>query len=72
MQRMRDLEDQQAEIYNAITSDLLTENPNVSASNLGPNRINGAQYKGMTPQQKQEIQDYNLKLIEENRVSIIT
>uniref|UniRef100_A0A1B6BY07 RIB43A-like with coiled-coils protein 2 n=2 Tax=Clastoptera arizonana TaxID=38151 RepID=A0A1B6BY07_9HEMI len=68
MQKIRDMEDEQAEIYNAITSDFLTENPNVSASNLGPNRINGALYKGLTPQQKQEIQEYNQKLIEENKL----
>ncbi|KAG8267172.1 Protein Tax-1 [Homalodisca vitripennis] len=68
MQEMRDMEDQQAEIYNAITSDFLTENPNLRASNLGPNRINGAFYKGMTDAEREEIRQYNLSKIEENKI----
>lgn len=67
---MRELEDQQAEIYNAITSDFLTENPNLRASCLGPNRINSAFYKGMLDEEKEEIRKYNLRMIEENKVFI--
>lgn len=70
MQEMREMEDKQAEIYNAITSDLLTENPNVAASNLGANRKNVALYKGMSPEEKEEIKQYNMKQIEENKVRI--
>jgi hypothetical protein len=72
MQQMRDLEDQRAEIYNAITSDFLTENPNLRASNLGPGRINGAFYKGMTDAEKEEIKAANLRLIEEHKVGNLT
>lgn len=70
MKTMRDIEDQQAEIYNAITSDLLMENPNLRSSNLGPGRINTAFYKGMTDAEKEEIQEHNLRMIQENKVSL--
>lgn len=72
MQEMRDMEDKQAEIYNAITSDLLTENPNLRASNLGPGRICGTYYRGLTDQERQQIQETNLRIIEENKVTMVS
>jgi len=68
MQEMRDMEDKQAEIYNAMTSDLLTENPNLRSSNLGTHRINTAFYKGMTDAEREEIRQYNLRKIQENKM----
>ncbi|XP_075234790.1 RIB43A-like with coiled-coils protein 2 [Lycorma delicatula] len=68
MQEMRDLEDKRAEIYNAITGDFLTENPDTAISCLGLNRIIGSQYKGMHPHEKEAIRKEQLQQIEENKM----
>ncbi|XP_053551470.1 RIB43A-like with coiled-coils protein 1 [Bombina bombina] len=53
----RNLEKQQeednnfAEIYNHLTGDILTENPDVAVSNLGPQRILTDRWKGMSPEE---------------------
>lgn len=44
-----------AEIYNNVTSDILTENPEVATSNLGPNRIIPYAYKGMSAAELEQI-----------------
>ncbi|XP_053659615.1 RIB43A-like with coiled-coils protein 2 [Anopheles marshallii] len=58
-QRMRrereEQEDNLAEIYNNLTSDILTENPDVAKSSFGPNRVITAQYKGMSPEEIEQI-----------------
>uniref|UniRef100_A0A182MJH0 RIB43A-like with coiled-coils protein 2 n=1 Tax=Anopheles culicifacies TaxID=139723 RepID=A0A182MJH0_9DIPT len=58
-QRMRrereEQEDNLAEIYNNLTSDILTENPEVAKSSFGPNRVITAQYKGMSPVEIEQI-----------------
>ncbi|XP_068907122.1 RIB43A-like with coiled-coils protein 2 [Tenebrio molitor] len=61
----REHEDCLAEMYNFMTSDLLTENPDVSQSNLGPNRRIGYLYKGMTEEEKKQVREYQLAQIEE-------
>ncbi|XP_019563905.3 RIB43A-like with coiled-coils protein 2 [Aedes albopictus] len=48
-------EDNMAEIYNNLTSDMLTENPEVAVSNLGPNRIIPYAYKGMSEAELEQI-----------------
>uniref|UniRef100_A0A1Y9HAN8 RIB43A-like with coiled-coils protein 2 n=1 Tax=Anopheles farauti TaxID=69004 RepID=A0A1Y9HAN8_9DIPT len=48
-------EDNLAEIYNNLTSDILTENPDVAKSSFGPNRVITAQYKGMSPEEIEQI-----------------
>lgn len=48
-------EDNLAEIYNNLTSDILTENPEVAASSLGPNRIIPYAYKGMSAEELEQI-----------------
>ncbi|XP_062556055.1 RIB43A-like with coiled-coils protein 2 [Armigeres subalbatus] len=50
-----DEEDNLAEIYNNLTSDMLTENPEVAISNLGPNRIIPYAYKGMSEAELEQI-----------------
>ncbi|XP_049878749.1 RIB43A-like with coiled-coils protein 2 [Pectinophora gossypiella] len=40
-----------AEMYNMLTSDMLTENPDVSKSALGKNRAIGYMYKGMNQEE---------------------
>ncbi|CAG9130374.1 unnamed protein product [Plutella xylostella] len=43
--------DNTAEMYNHLTSDMLTENPDVAKSALGTNRAIGYMYKGMNQEQ---------------------
>lgn len=69
MQKLkREHDDCLAEMYNFMTSDLLTENPDVAQSNLGPNRKIGYMYKGMTEEEKQNVRDVQLAQIEEAKV----
>ncbi|XP_049300841.1 RIB43A-like with coiled-coils protein 2 [Anopheles funestus] len=78
-QRMRrereEQEDNLAEIYNNLTSDVLTENPDVAKSSFGPNRVITAQYKGMSPEEieqirrTQELQQEELKRKRQNEAN---
>lgn len=61
-------EDNMAEIYNLMTSDMMTENPDVSKSNLGANRQIGYLYKGMTPEERLAVRQEQLSQIEEVKV----
>lgn len=64
----REHDDCLAEMYNFMTSDLLTENPDVAQSNLGPNRKIGYMYKGMTDEEKQIVREMQLAQIDEAKV----
>ena len=57
-----------AEMHNVLTSDMMTENPQVSKSNLGTNRQIGFMYKGMTQEQRKEIMVEQQKQIMEAEV----
>lgn len=59
-----------AEIYNTMTSDMMTENPEVSKSSLGSSRQIGYLYKGMTPEEKEIFRAAQLAQIEEQKVII--
>ncbi|KAJ8940299.1 hypothetical protein NQ318_012838 [Aromia moschata] len=48
----QEINDNMAEIYNNLTSDMLTENPAVAEGNLG--KKIGYLYKGMTPEEKKK------------------
>lgn len=61
-------EDNTAEIYNALTSDMLTENPDVAQSNLGLGRKITNMYKGMTEEERKKVRDEQLAQIEESKV----
>ncbi|ERL95625.1 RIB43A-like with coiled-coils protein 2 [Dendroctonus ponderosae] len=60
-------EDNTAEIYNTLTSDLLTENPDVSQSNMGPGKKIAYLYKGMSEEEKLQIRREQISQIEEAR-----
>lgn len=64
------MEDNFAEMYNAVTGDLLTENPGVAQSNFGPNRQIAYMYKGMSPEERNAIRQEQLKQMQENKVRI--
>ncbi|GFG36955.1 hypothetical protein Cfor_12483 [Coptotermes formosanus] len=63
----RELEDKWADIYNHITGDMLTENPDVANSNFGPGRKIPYLYKGMTPEERDNVRKEQLKQIVENK-----
>ncbi|XP_075982167.1 RIB43A-like with coiled-coils protein 2 [Anticarsia gemmatalis] len=46
--------DNTAEMYNNLTSDMLTENPDVAKSSLGKNRAIGFMYKGMNQEEQKK------------------
>ncbi|CAG9762832.1 unnamed protein product [Ceutorhynchus assimilis] len=59
--------DNTAEIYNTLTSDLLTENPDVSQSNMGPGKILAYLYKGMSDEERSQIRNEQRLQAEEAR-----
>lgn len=61
-------EEKMQEIINAINSDLLTENPEQARSALGPHRICPDRYKGLSPEQLEEIRATQRRQIEEKLV----
>ncbi|KAL1509678.1 hypothetical protein ABEB36_004383 [Hypothenemus hampei] len=63
--RQQTFEDNTAEIYNTLTSDLLTENPDVSQSNMGPGKKIAYLYKGMSDEEKIQIRKQQLAQAEE-------
>jgi len=47
-----------AEVYNAITGDFLSENPEHGFNSaLGPGKISSSLYKGFTPAMRQAVYD---------------
>lgn len=59
-----------AEIYNALTSDMLTENPDVAQSNMGIGRKIPNMYKGMGGEDRRRIREEQLRQIEEAKVTL--
>ncbi|EMP26950.1 RIB43A-like with coiled-coils protein 1 [Chelonia mydas] len=51
----REQEDNQAEIHNHLTGQLLTEDPAVAESLLGPHRVITDRWKGMSPKQVEAV-----------------
>ncbi|KAJ7317458.1 hypothetical protein JRQ81_003620 [Phrynocephalus forsythii] len=47
--QQREQDDNDAEIHNHLTSNFLTENPDVAKSAMGPQRVIVSQWKGMSP-----------------------
>jgi len=65
-------DDEMVEVYNAITGDFLTENPQLGFNSaLGPGRIVTVLYKGLTPAMKQAIYDEQAKQRQEIKVTTI-
>ncbi|EDS31217.1 protofilament ribbon protein [Culex quinquefasciatus] len=65
--KQQEEEDNRAEIYNHLSSDILTENPEVAKSALGPNRIIPYSYKGMGPEELEQIRNGQLEQQQEMR-----
>ncbi|XP_039294499.1 RIB43A-like with coiled-coils protein 2 [Nilaparvata lugens] len=66
MRELRDMENEQCEMYNAVTGDLLSECCSTQ-SNLGPNRTLVTAFKGMSQQMRDQIRAEQLKQIEERK-----
>ncbi|XP_074873982.1 RIB43A-like with coiled-coils protein 1 [Carettochelys insculpta] len=62
-------DDNQAEIHNHLTGQLLTENPAVAESPLGPHRVLTDRWKGMSPQQVEAVWKAQEQQRQENQVS---
>ncbi|KAK9873483.1 hypothetical protein WA026_022895 [Henosepilachna vigintioctopunctata] len=67
VQNKQNTEDNFAEIYNTMTSDLMVENPEMAMSNMGPGRKIGTQYKGMSKEEQEKIRLDQLAQIEEKK-----
>ncbi|XP_018561573.1 RIB43A-like with coiled-coils protein 2 [Anoplophora glabripennis] len=65
--KSENLQDDMAEIYNCLTSDLLTENPEVAQSNLGAGRTIASLCKGMTAEQMKKLKEDQLAQIVEQK-----
>ncbi|KAL3267126.1 hypothetical protein HHI36_011266 [Cryptolaemus montrouzieri] len=67
VQNKQTVEDNFAEIYNTMTSDMMAENPEIALSNMGPGRKIGSQYKGMSKEEQEQIRADQLAQIEEKK-----
>ncbi|KAG6922601.1 RIB43A domain with coiled-coils 1, partial [Chelydra serpentina] len=65
----REQDDNQAEIHNHLTGQLLTEDPAVAQSPLGPHRILTDRWKGMSPEQVEAVWKAQEEQRQENQVS---
>lgn len=68
-QKSEEQEDNLAEIYNNLTSDMLTENPECANSRFGLNRIVTANYKGMSPSELENIRRIQQNQLADNKVN---
>ncbi|XP_066902181.1 RIB43A-like with coiled-coils protein 2 [Halyomorpha halys] len=68
----KEREDMERHIINAMTSDLLTENPDVAQSNLGFKKIIQYHYKGMSEREQLEIRKAQMEQIKERQVMLDT
>lgn len=69
---MKEDMDKAAEKHNWMNSDILTENPEVAASNFGPGRILPHMYKGEPPERAFETRRFQQQQVEEKKVSVRT
>ncbi|XP_055905990.1 RIB43A-like with coiled-coils protein 2 [Eupeodes corollae] len=60
-------EDNLAEIYNMLGSDMLTENPDVAQSKIALNKKIAYMYKGMTPQEAELFRAQQQEQLEQNK-----
>nr|XP_055048784.1 RIB43A-like with coiled-coils protein 2 [Misgurnus anguillicaudatus] len=66
-ERREEEENNQTDILNQLNGDLLTENPEQSASVLGLSRLRRDCYKGMTPKELQHYTQYQQQQAEEKK-----
>lgn len=67
-----DDEDNLAEIYNNLTSDMLTENPDSAISNFGSNRIITTEFRGISQAALENLRRDQKKQSLEQTVTILT
>ncbi|XP_055852803.1 RIB43A-like with coiled-coils protein 2 [Episyrphus balteatus] len=60
-------EDNLAEIYNMLGSDMLTENPDVAQSKVALNKKIAYMYKGMTPEEAEQFRAQQQRQLEQNK-----
>lgn len=65
---MREEQDNFTEMANNVNGDMLSENPDVALSAFGPHRVVPDRWKGMTPQQVQEVLETQEKQRKEKEV----
>ncbi|XP_015274954.1 PREDICTED: RIB43A-like with coiled-coils protein 1 [Gekko japonicus] len=65
--QQREQDDNNTEIYNHLTSDILTENPDVAKSLVGPHRMVPYRWKGMTPEQLEAVRRTQKEQCKENQ-----
>lgn len=62
-------EDDLAEIYNMLTSDMLTENPDVAQSKVNPNKKIAFMYRGMTAEELERFrQDQHQQMLQKTQI----
>ncbi|KAK7793283.1 hypothetical protein R5R35_006780 [Gryllus longicercus] len=67
-QKQKEQEDNMAEVCHSMLGDLLCENSNVHQSSLGPHRVRGSMYKGMSEEERMEFRILQRQQIEEKIV----
>ncbi|XP_053572228.1 RIB43A-like with coiled-coils protein 2 [Bombina bombina] len=67
LEKQQEEEDNSVEISNLIDGDLLSENPAQAASAFGPHRVVPDRWKGMTPEQVNEITNVQQQQIQEKK-----
>ena len=55
LHKQQELDDNMTEIANHVYGDVLTENPGIAQSAFGPHRVITDRWKGMSPQQLEDI-----------------
>ncbi|XP_037772713.1 RIB43A-like with coiled-coils protein 2 [Penaeus monodon] len=66
-QRQQEWQQEEQELRGAIFGSFLTEDPAMAHSALGPHRVITDRWKGMSPEQKEEIQDIRERQMEEKK-----
>jgi hypothetical protein len=69
IKRMQDQDDNMTEIANNLFSDMLTENPDQAVSAFGAHRVVPDRWKGMSPEQIENIRKEQLRQMKERKVS---
>ncbi|GFS19303.1 RIB43A-like with coiled-coils protein 2 [Elysia marginata] len=66
LKKQQDLDDKMTEIANNVFGDILTENPAVAQSAFGPHRVITDRWKGMSPEQLEDIRKQQARQMAEN------
>ncbi|KAG7155439.1 RIB43A-like with coiled-coils protein 2-like [Homarus americanus] len=66
-ERQADLKAEEQELRNAILGTFLTEDPRMARSALGPHRVITDRWKGMTPEQRREIEETRVQQVAERK-----